>query len=190
MGKESNLRVKREWEPTGTGRDLYDRDKMPEGCDPDVWHLTLYFSQKCESNQVNAAKNNDHPVIYAELKFRLTNCPPPDIRARARTSGITVHWTRIVELSIDNYFSCHNYPDNNVIDDYCNVVVFDYYLQYTIDTIAREKLLDEGTWTVIPSSGRQPSKRTEEQARRDKIRQKVFSEEEVQAKIQEFRSRT
>lgn len=187
MGKESKLRAGREYEPAGSGRALFDRDKMPEGCDHDVWHLTLYFDQKCEESGVGGQPGR--PVIYEELKFRLTNCPPPDIRARARTSGITVHWSRIVELMIDYFF---NYYDGNyyAINSFTDVEVFDYYLDYVVDTLEREQLLREGVYVAVEESRRQPSKRTEEQAKRDKIRQRVYSEEEVKAKMAEFRSRT
>lgn len=192
MGKGSSLRVTSS-EPEhlngkGNGRKLVELDEMPEGCDSDIWHLTLYFVQKCEEFGVYASKTNGRPVVYEILKNRLTKANPSAIRARARSYGITVHWVSIVQTAIDTFFS-NGFSSYYVIDEFTDVINFDNYINDAIAILERDKLIEEGT--KIPQQDRPvlPSRRTEEQQKLHDIVTKKYTEEEQQDKMRDFRSR-
>lgn len=192
MGKGSSLRVNQS-EPEhlngkGNGRKLVELDEMPEGCDSDIWHLTLYFVQKCEEFGVYASKTNGRPVVYEILKNCLTRANPSAIRARARHCGIQVHWVRVVEVAIDSFFS-NGFSSYYVIDEFTDVINFDNYVDDAIAILERTKLIEEGT--KVPQSDRPvlPSKRTTEQQQLHDIVTKKYTEEELRQRMKDFRSR-
>lgn len=191
MGKGSNLRSREKtWEPNGNGRKLYDKDAVPDGCDANVWHLSLYFAQKCEDNRVTATSTNAIPVIYETLKNRLTKYDVGAIRAHARNCDIGVNWVLLVEKMIDSYFDSYDYHDSNNINNFCDYNNFDYYVNYVIDTLARELLLTTGRRVVQPEGEIKPSRRTEEEKETARILQKRYTEEELIDKMTSWKSRS
>lgn len=190
--REAAERGPREWEPRGTNRKLYDPDACPEGCDPDIWQLALYFQDKSTQNGMEGVSM---PAVYEFLKKGLTNLPPPDIRARARSCDIQLRWSVIVEKAIDEYYSDPStYED--VSTTYLSIIKFsspmllDYYIQRTIDTIVRTELLRTGVKVTYPDREAKPgSKRTERQKEVAKILQRKLTEEELAVKLEEWKSR-
>lgn len=190
MPKESKLRKRdQDWEPRGTGRDLYDPDTMPQGCDPDIWHLSLYFRQRYEEYCEVVENPPGMPVIYGNIKRVLTNLPPPDIRTRARTGGITVNWVIVVERTIDYFFNYYDYDYNNVLTTFTSITTFEYNLTTTIEILEREKLINTGSRVVQPEREVKPSKRTEEERERIRIINKKYTEQELEDKMREFKNR-
>ena len=190
MGKGSNLRSREKtWEPNGNGRTLYDKDAVPEGCDANIWHLSLYFAQKCDENLVTATTTNGIPVIYETLRNRLTNYDVGAIRAHARYHTIGSNWVLIVEKMIDSYFDNYYYPDSNNINVFCDNVNFDYYVKRVIATLEREQLLSTGKRVVQPDTEIKPSKRTDEEKETARILQRRYTEEELKSKMEEYKSR-
>ena len=185
MGK-SRLRNKSDWEPRGNGRNLVDRDGVPEGCDPDIWHLALYFEQRCEEVGLTS---NGRPVIYSELKNRLTKFDPSAIRACARTSGISLNWVSIVEHMIDTFFTIHDYDNSYIINTFCGYELFEYLVHYVIESLEREQLLLSNNKIPQPDREIKPSRRTEEQKEIAKITNKIYSPEELTEKMLAFKNR-
>lgn len=189
MGKESKLRNKEPDHPyvarDGNGIKLpYDPDRCPDGLDPRIWLLTLYFEQKLEDAQVSSV---GRPIIYVSLSRRLDNTGLSVLRAHARTCGLA-DWVSLLRSVIDVYFDT---PTDSIlsVDNFTKYEMFEYCLQYAIDSYARSILLEEGTKVDIPQQQRQPSKRTEAQAVSDRIRQKKYTDDEVASRKEKFRNR-
>lgn len=201
MAKTSKLRDRgeqKEYIPNGngrrkewnSGRELFEQDAPPPGCNTDIWHLALYFRDK--ALEFDVVLQTGPVIIYGYLQKALTNLSPPDILARARTTGIQVTngtevWISVVERVIDEYITA-NYSAIDVVD-LTTQVRFEFYLKRTIDTIAREQLIATGR--VIPQEDRDvlPSRRTEEQQKAAEIRNRKYTEEELENKLKEFKSR-
>jgi hypothetical protein len=112
-------------------RKLYDRDKMPDGCDPDVWHLTLYFEQKAEESGVTTAAR---PIIYVELSNRI------------RRSNIKSHadWFDVLEIMIDHFWDTLD-DTSYAINTFTGIERFSYHYKQVRESHARKNLLANGT---------------------------------------------
>jgi hypothetical protein len=137
VGRESKLRGLKDDVPTETRwsysdgtRKLYDRDKMPEGLDPDIWDCALYFEQVAESNRISV---EGRPILYTELAHRVRTCG---------ITGMFVKWIDAIKDMIDLYY---DYPkDRYSINDFCSIETFNYSLSVVVQDYERAKLLKEG----------------------------------------------
>lgn len=72
MGKESKLRKSHDGSTrtsySNGSRKLYDPDKCPDGCDEDVWSLSLYFEQLAERHGWAV---EPRPILYTVLYGRI-----------------------------------------------------------------------------------------------------------------------
>jgi len=174
MGKPSKL--------TGRGqqstRVLYDRDKMPEGLDPEIWHLTLFFEQVGESV---GASTTGRPIIYTELSNRIN-------ASNVRVNFI--HWPGIIEDMIDRYWWHECDPNNSryAINDFCRIDVFDSLLRWVSETRERQLLIDSGTRVTQPDPDLHESRRSEEDSIASEIINKKYTEDELRAIMERFKS--
>lgn len=200
MGKGSKLRQgaeekeyisngngrRKEWD---TGREFFDPDAPPPGVNTDIWNLALYYRDKVLPGGEDLS--GKVPIVYTILQKALTNLGPSDILARARTTGIQVTngtktWVTIVEKAIDEYYSGEFTTD---INNFGGTFKFEYYVQRSLDTTARELLVSTGKLVPQPDREPKPSRRTKEQQENYEIRKRQYTEEELQEKMRDFRSR-
>lgn len=177
MGKPSRLREQalledqkaRETRYTyadGT-RKLYDRDKMPDGLDEDIWDLTLYFEQVAECYGQSVA---GRPIVYTELSHRI------------RESGIRatyVEWITIVKAMIKEYWDSET-DTVYAINDFCNIDRFDFYMSWVLDNMKRIKLVATGTRVVQQD-------REVKEPKRKNLRLQTATTEELEDKFKRFR---
>jgi hypothetical protein len=174
MGIQSKLRN------NSQARVLYDRDKVPEGLDPDIWHLALLFEQ--------AGNDYGHdvigrPIVYTELSNRIT------------ASGIrnSSHWTGIMEDMIHVFWDYIADPHkaDYALNEFCNTGTFDDVRQSVINERARELLLDTGTRTRQPDiTTLSPSKKSSHELAVKKILMKNYTQEELISKLKAFKERS
>lgn len=178
MGKPSKLRNPEaqpsRYEYENGSRKLYDRDKMPEGLDSEIWHLTLYFENVAESN---GSTIPGRPIVYTELAHRLYTTGIPQVHQ---------DYVPIIERMIDNYWNT-NYDNPYSINDFCSKETFDYLLQWVLDTIAREELLSTGIRIKQHDNDNKPSKSTDKEQYIRKVTTGKYSEDELEGKLLEFR---
>lgn len=198
MGKESKLRHKyqpgenRQQYPNGD-RKLYDRNACPSGCDEEVWHLALYFSELAELNEWPV---EGMPVVYTELYHRvardpdLTSIVSPAILGGAGRSTTHTTGTEVVEEMIEYYYN--NYYSNKQpsINDFCNynnfssikkTILKKHYIDY-ISTTGTRKLVKE--YPIIAN------RRTEEEQEVLNITLRNYTQGELNEKLKKFREGT
>lgn len=143
MGKPSTLRKT---------NSFYDRDKMPEGYDPAIWHLTLLFEQCAEKYGQDII---GRPIVYTELDHRI------------HSSGIrssSTQWQGIVEEMIEYFWDYEVDPDSQyALNDFCNPGTFEYLLEYVLAKRDRDLLLLTGTRTKLRERVFKPSRRSKEE---------------------------
>lgn len=173
MGIQSRLRS------NAQPRVLYDRDKMPEGLDPDIWHLALMFEQTGNEYGHNVIAR---PIVYTELSNRIA------------LSGIrnSIHWLSIMEDMIRFYwdFEVDPYKADYALNEFCNAGTFSDIYQYIVDTQARELLIQSGIRIRQPDAEIQPSRKSEHEINIKKILMKNYTEEELTSKLKAFRERS
>jgi hypothetical protein len=159
MGKKSTLRTTEEYPyvaKDNNGMRLpYDPERMPEGLDPRIWDLTLYFEDKLEQNRTSAP---GRPVIYVVLSKRLDKTGLDVLRARARTDGIAGNWVTLVKAAIDVYFNLSSIQFS--VDRFTDLETFEYCMQYATDSFERKKLIEEGDKVSQEDRPVLPSRRT------------------------------
>jgi hypothetical protein len=215
MGKESKLRNPKPEESrynysNGT-RKLYDRDKMPEGLDSDIWSLAVYFDELAEKDGYTTPGRH---IIYTELFSRISkdedlskilsqvlDTPQEDVvdaRARVTTGICGIEYTGtteelcilLLQKMIYNYWNISNDFDySHSINNFCNTVVFSYLKTYTVDTYKRELLLKTGVRSPQPEREIKPSRRTEEEKEIAAIKTRNYTEEELADKMRDFKDR-
>jgi hypothetical protein len=173
LGKPSKL-IKQQ------GRVLYDRDKMPEGLDPEIWHLTLFFDQEAEKYNCSTI---GRPIVYTELSTRIN---ASNIRSNF------IHWSGIVEDMISRFWAYELDPSRSryAVSDFCGADTFSYLLRFIVDERARQLLIDSGDRIKQPDTEPQPSKRDEKDSLASEIINKRYTPEELQEKMRNFERRS
>lgn len=181
MGKPSRLRPQNPPGETrysysdGT-RKLYDRNKMPDGLDEEIWHLTLLFEQLAENNGQSII---GRPIAYTELSHRI------------RSSGIRakhVNWLELIELMMMSYWE--NERDTQyAVNDFCNVEKFTFYYEWIISEQERNVRLKFGKRVAQIPGESHPDRRSEEEVRASYIMHKKYTEEELEDKFRRFRNK-
>jgi len=171
VGKPSKLAERK-----NQSRQLYDRDKMPDGLDPEIWHLTLYFEQEAERYQANTI---GRPIIYTELSNRIN-------ASSVRQNFI--HWSGIVEDMITRFWAYELDPGKNqyAINEFCGADTFSYLMKWVVDERARQLLIDSGDRIVQPDAQIQESRRTPEETAASEIINRRYTEEELRDRIRRF----
>lgn len=198
MGRESrlkNAKPESRYEYRNGQRKIFNRDSMPQGLDSDVWDLVLYFEQLAEENQVATP---GRPVMYSELYYRISKDPelsqllPSDTSLTARTRGTTdIDSTDdtldTLRRMIDMYWDSYYYNDSNnqqqPINDFISVVVFNYLKKYVVDTKKRNNLITTGIRKPQPEREKKPSRKTEEEKETYRIVTKTYTEDEIKEKF-------
>lgn len=173
MGKPSKLNERRQ------GRVLYDRDKMPEGLDPEIWHLTLFFDQIAESYTCGIP---GRPIVYMELSTRIN---ASHIREKF------THWSGIVEDMIQRFWDHELDPGKNqyAINEFCSAGTFSYLLKWVVDSRARQLLIETGDRVRQSDHEAQESRRDERDSKAAEIINKKYSEDELAEKRKSFYER-
>lgn len=172
MGKPSRLNERR-----NNSRQLYDRDKMPDGLDPEIWHLTLFFEQIGERL---GAGTTGRPIIYTELSNRIN---ASDIRSNF------IHWPSIVEDMIVRFweYELDTSKTPYAINEFCKVDAFNYLMKWVVDNRARQLLIDSGTRVAQPDVEPQESRRTKEQTEASEIINRRYTQAELQERWERFK---
>lgn len=193
MGRESrlkNAKSESRYEHSNGDRKLYDREKPPDGTDPDVWDLALYFEQLQEEN---GYLTDGRPVIYTELYHRISKDPDlsqllrSDTSLTARTRVTVIYDTdesivSFIKEMIDNYAVM--ITDSYVsINTFTSKIIFDYLKKYTSDTKKREQLITTGIRKPQPEREKKPSRKTEEEKETYRIITRTYTEDEIQEKF-------
>lgn len=209
MGKESKLRrgvVSTQdggtrYEYTNGQKKLYDKDKMPDGLDSDIWSLVLYFEQLAEEN---GYKTPGRPVVYTELYHRVSkdkdfsgilpeslDKPVPDsVYSRSRgTCGIYSILEDMITHYWDTMYTNTGNDSKQCINDFCSTTVFNYIKQFIIDSNNRRELLTTGIRKPQVDREIRPSRRTEEEKEVAAIKTRKYSEEELTGKMRDFKER-
>lgn len=173
MGKQSKLTDRR------NTRQLYDRDKMPDGLDPEIWHLTLFFEQAGE--EIGHAGSAGRPIIYTELSNRIN---ASSIRSSA------VHWPGIIEDMITRFWSYEldSSKTSYAINEFCKVDTFDYLLKWVKAQRDRQLLIDSGTRITQPEVEIKSSRRSDEDSEASGIINKIYTTEELRERMDRFKS--
>jgi hypothetical protein len=203
MGKGSSLRQpaeEKQYVPNGNGkrkewdnkRTLFDPERCPDGVNADIWHLALFFRDTA-AQYGYVLRYVSPPVVHGYLQKALTNLSPPDILARARTTGIdttvgTTVWIGIVERAIIEFFTSP-LEDYYEINEFSSLFKFEFYIQTAIDIIKHEDFITKAKRIPQPDTILQPSKRTAEQQQRHEILNREYTEQERLEKMKDFRSR-
>jgi hypothetical protein len=152
MGKESKLRNR--YEPgenrqqySNGDRKLYEKNACPPGCDEEVWHLALYFTELAEEHKWSV---EGMPIVYTELYHRiskdqdLTAIVNPVILGGAGRNTTDTTGTKVVEDMIIYYYS--NYYSNRApsINDFCSYSNFN-----NIKSIVTKSYIIENYLTVV-----------------------------------------
>jgi hypothetical protein len=154
-------------------RKLYDRDKMPDGLDPDVWHLALYFEQVGESNGVSVT---GRPILYVELGHRIRSS-----NIKLANSG----WVEIVQEMIDHFWNTST-DTAFAINSFCNIDTFTYHYEWITDSLARKKLVEEGIRVEQKIPDKKPNRSSVEDIRVRQIMFERHTEEELTDKMRRF----
>lgn len=172
MGKQSTLKKPQ-------SRQLYDRDKMPEGLDPEIWHLTLFFDQEAEKYNCSIP---GRPIVYTELSNRIN---ASDIRAKF------IHWSGIVEDMIERFWSYELDPSKSQysVNEFCGADIFSYLLRWVVDDRARKLLIDSADRVTQPDAEIHQSRRDERDSAASEIINKKYTQEELNDKMREFKER-
>jgi hypothetical protein len=176
MGVESSLKSR--YQPR---REMYDRDRMPEGLDTEIWHLTLYFEQCGERYGHSAA---GRPVTYTELSYRVS------------ASGIRntdIHWISVVQKMMVYFWDYEADPDkpSYAANNFCNADMFRNIYTIVKQQMRRDDLLLHGRRivqrrsTAVPEARRTPDKKAVMS-----IADRTYTEEELQDKMRAFRERS
>jgi len=194
MGRESKLRNPRpesRTEYSNGDRKLYDRDKMPDGLDSDIWSLTLLFEQLAEKDGYSVPAR---PIVYTELYNRVSK--DPDLSQLLRSDDAQYTRTRVttvydgtpyllVEKMIHLYWDMSNGFDYyHSINNFCSIEVFNYLKDYVTETMKREKLHNTGRREEIRLGSIKPSHRTEEERILYHLMNDPRTEEESRKKIE------
>lgn len=176
MGKPSRLNDR-----GNSSRQLYDRDKMPEGLDPEIWHLTLFFEQTGE--EVGKIGVAGRPIVYTELSNRIN---ASNIRMNF------IHWSGIVEDMIDRFwnYELDIYKTAYAINEFCKVDTFDHLLHWIVDEKARQLLIDSADRVTQPDVEPQQSRRDEASTLASEIINRRYTHEELADKLRRFKERT
>ena len=137
MGVESKLKTREtstRYTYSNGDRKFYDKNACPDGCDSDVWDLTLRFRQGAERHGWTV---EDRPIVYTELYDRIFSDKDLTTLLRPGTIGTTGNGGRggtttvnnddsliILEEMIDYYY--HNYSSNRKpsVNDFCSIETF------------------------------------------------------------------
>lgn len=160
---------------------LYDRDKVPDGLDPDVWHLTLLFEDLAEEN--GHSLNAGRPVAYMEFNNRINS------------SGIrkaSPHWPGIIEEMMQFFWDYVADPDNAyyAVSDFCKIDVFGNLFDTVMEIRQRAHLLDNAQRKAQADREKKPSKRSDRDTEALRIISREYTEEELEEKLGEYRART
>lgn len=160
---------------------LYDRDRVPDGLDPDVWHLTLLFEDLAEEN--GHSLNAGRPVAYMEFNNRINSS---DIRKRSP------HWPGIIEEMMVFFWNYVADPNDSyyAVSEFCKVDVFSNLVDTIMELRERERLVDNAQRRVQPDRDKKPSKRSERDTEALKIIDREYTEKELEDKLGEYRTRT
>lgn len=195
MGKESKLRHK--YQPgenrqqySNGDRKLYDKNACPSGCDEEVWHLALYFTELAESHGWSV---EGMPIVYTELYHRvskdadLTAILNPAIMVGGGGPTTDTTGTKVIEEMIEYYYD--NYSSNKLpsINDFCNYNNFSNIKK----TITKKKLLDDifttGTRKLVTEHPITANRRTEEEQETLNITLRSYTQEELEEKLKKFK---
>lgn len=149
---------------------------MPEGLDPEIWHLTLYFEQVGERL---GAGTIGRPIVYTELSNRIN---ASNIRVNF------IHWPGIVEDMIIRFweYELDTSKTAYAINEFCKVDVFDYLLKWVVDKRTRQLLIDSGTKITQPDSEIQESRRSEHDTQASEIINKRYTTQELRERMDRF----
>lgn len=174
MGKPSKLNERR-----NNTRQLYDRDKMPEGLDPEIWHLTLFFDQMAET--LGAVGTAGRPIIYTELSHRI---------AASNVRENFIHWTSVVTDMIVRFweYELESSKYSYAINEFCKVDTFDYLMRWVVDQRERQLLIDSGTRVTQADPEIHESRRKPEDTQASQIINKRYSQEELRERMDRFKS--
>lgn len=196
MGKGSKLRVNDDspvisrWQDENGYRKLYDNEKMPDGIDPDVWHLATLFRQKAE--ELNFSVQGPH-IVYTELVTRIGKSGVRTLTPRVRactsdTTGRPCDWIDVIERMIDTYYSSSYFSGGYTsIDSFCSADTFDWLLQWSLDTMERELLIK--TAAKVPEERAEAKPRRDADVVRDIIMNRSYTEDQLSRKMRDFKSR-
>lgn len=197
MGKVSKLRQQHEekpaqsrWQDENGFRKMFDLDKMPDGCDPDVWHLTMLYRQQCSEHNVNS---EDGPIVYTILADRIINSGTRTLTPRARacitdTTGRPCDWVDIAEKMILFFFSSGYFLDSgHSIRRFCDTETYQWLQQWVLDTMERELL--RRTAAKIPEERKEAKPRRDADIAREIIMNRKYTEDELSQKMRDFKSR-
>lgn len=208
MGKPSKLRgdtpiISSKYSYTNGDRQLYDRNKTPEGLDSDIWELVLLFEQYAEQNGFSTP---GRPIMYTELYHRVSadsdlcelltslHTDYTRVRNNGGICGIDDHRGNpynILEDMIHLYWTTNNgYDYNHSINNFCSIEVFNYLKNYIVATIKRELLRTTGDRVVLRERPVKPSRRTEEEKTTFEIINVPRTEQETKEKIEHWKRDT
>lgn len=170
MGKQSNLRKPAE-------RQLYDRDKMPEGLDPEIWHLALFFEQTGE--KIGKTGVAGRPIIYTELSNRISIS---NIRSKF------VHWSGIIEDMIERFWGYELDVSKSAyaINEFCKFDTFDYILSWIVSQRNRQDLVDSAERISQPDPEIRESRRNYKDSVAAGIINKKYTQQELDDRIKRF----
>lgn len=181
MGKPSRIRQAEpaefhsRYQEADGFRKLYDRDKVPDGCDADVWHLALYFEQKAEEAGITVA---GRPILYVELANRI------------RRSNIKSFsdWFELLEKMIDHFWDTLD-DASFAINTFTGIERFSYHYKQVRETDAMKSLVANGTRVAQEDHELKPSKSGAERDRVRDIITRPRTDEESFERLRKFREK-
>jgi hypothetical protein len=185
VGKPSKLKnpdaKPSRYEYTDGSRKLYDRDAAPAGTDDEIWNLVLLFEQLADHEGFPIP---GRPIVYTELKNRMDNSYASLSHVRD-TCGIAI--IRLVEMMIHIYWTKDKNVSKYSINDFCHRNVFEYYLSFIEDAHGLEVLAKKEPVMDNDYSDYPKHVKTDREVIIDVIRGRVYTEEETERRLKDFR---
>lgn len=162
-----------------------DLDAVPDGYDPDVWDLVLFFHQQAEHYQCTLAAGR--LITYAKLEDRLNKA---HIRETKTFRGdLIVAWVPMVKAMMMDFWDDEVVVANTAfaIDQFCGFEMFESLLVNILDEHQRKTLSRE--MAERPKEDRPVSGPTPEGIRRRALRQQQAKQEEANRPVFPARKR-
>ena len=155
---------------------IYDRDKMPDGLDTEIWHLTLVFEQLAEYYGHSVAR----PIVYTELSNRIS---------RSGVRSKSVFWSHDIESMMSIFWGYELDPDRSryAVNDFCNADTFSRLAKTVLTGRKRQNLKDAGLRKIQPDLPVRTSRRSSADSLASEIINKRYTQEELSEILGKFR---
>lgn len=185
MGKPSKLKnpdaPPSRYEYTDGSRKLYDRDAAPAGTDDEIWNLVLLFEQLADAEGFPIP---GRPIVYTELKNRMDSSYTSLSRVRDTVNKPII---RLVEMMIRIYWTKDKNVSKYSINEFCHRNVFEYYLSFIEDAHGMSAFDNQEPVMDNDYSDYPHHVRSDREIIIDVIRGRVYTEEETQKRLKDFR---